>query len=340
MFTSVAELDNALTAPSAELVSDLADRSGDLVILGAGGKMGPTLAMLARRALDKAGRSNDEVFAVSRWSDAAAAGFLRDHRVRIVVADLVADGDLGGLPDAGDVVFMVGSKFGSSAAPSLAWAVNAALPDRVARRYAGSRIGALSTGNVYPFVPVDSGGSVESDPLGPVGEYAMSCLGRERVFEYAAATWATPIALVRLNYAVDLRYGVLADIGRSILSGTPVDLATPVVNVVWQGYANEIILRCLSHAAVDPFVVNLTGPETLSIRSAAELMATELDREVTFTGEPSTDALLADAAKCHQLFGTPPVPALELARWQAQWLGAGLPTSGKATKFAVRDGRF
>lgn len=340
MFTTEAELEERLTAPSDALIADLATSSGDLLILGAGGKMGPTMATLARRGLDAAGRTGDQVLAVSRWSDGAVATRLQDAGVRTVTADLIADGDLSGLPDAAQVVFMVGAKFGTSTSPYLAWAVNAALPDRIARRYRDARISAFSTGNVYPIVPIASGGSRESDPVGPVGEYAMSCLGRERVFEYAAATWGTEVAIIRLNYAVDLRYGVLADIASRVLAGTPVDLTTGAVNVVWQGYANEVVLRSLGHASTDPFVLNLTGPETLSVRSVAEQMAAELGREVEFTGTPATDALLSDAGKCHRLFGYPEVSAGTLASWQVQWLAAGLPTSGKPTKFDVRDGRF
>ena len=340
MFKSEDELTQHLTTPSAALVADLARDRGDLVILGAGGKMGPTLAVLARRAMNEAGRSTDHVFAVSRWSDPAVAEDLRGHGVDPVVSDLVAEGDQGELPDAADVVFMVGAKFGTSSSPHLAWAVNAALPDRVARRYAGSRIAAFSTGNVYPLVPVASGGCVETDPVGPVGEYAMSCLGRERVFEHAAGTRGTRVATIRLNYAIDLRYGVLADIGLRILAGRAIDLTTPAVNVVWQGYANEVALRSLRHASSDPFVINLTGPETLSVRRVAMALAAELGKQVSFTGTPAPDALLSDATRCHALFGYPPVSAGTLISWQAAWLAAGLPTIAKPTKFDVRDGRF
>ncbi|MGW2214715.1 NAD-dependent epimerase/dehydratase family protein [Nonomuraea sp. NPDC001684] len=340
MFTSVDDLEEHLTRPSESLVADLAAGSGDLVVLGAGGKMGPTLCRLARRGLDAAGRDADRVFAVSRWSDRAAAGALAAHGVDVVPFDLL-DGDLGTLPDAADVVFMVGAKFGTSAAPYLAWVVNAALPARVAERYGGARVAALSTGNVYPLVPLSSGGSVEGDPVGPVGEYAMSCLGRERVFEHAAAARGTAVTIVRLNYAVDLRYGVLADIGQRVLSGAPVDVTTGHVNVVWQGYANEVVLRSLAHAtAGTPFTLNLTGPETASVRRVAAAFGARLGTPVSFEGAEAATALLNDATLCHRLFGYPNVPLGTLVDWQADWLAAGLPTSGKPTKFAVRDGRF
>lgn len=341
MFTSETMLEEALTTPSGDLVADLARRGGDLVILGAGGKMGPTLATLARRAFDAAGRTGDAVHAVSRWSDPAAAARLADQGVLTVAADLLADDGFDALPDGADVLFMVGAKFGSSAAPSWAWAANAALPDRVARRYGnGSRITAFSTGNVYPLVPVSSCGADESTAVGPVGEYAMSCLGRERVFTHSALTRGTPVSIIRLNYAVDLRYGVLYDIASTILDGTPVDLTTGHVNVVWQGYANEVTLRAMNRASSDVFTLNLTGPEILSVERIARRLADGLGREVTFTGEPSGTALLNDAGACFDLFGYPDVSAGTLVDWQAQWLAAGLPTSGKPTKWAVRDGRF
>lgn len=341
MFTSEDSLDDALTTPSDALAADLATSSGDLVILGAGGKMGPTLATLARRGLDAAGRTGDSVYAVSRWSDPAAAARLEAAGVRTVAADLLADDGFDHLPDGADVLFMVGAKFGSSSAPSWAWAANAALPDRVARRYGSTaRITAFSTGNVYPLVDVASCGADESTPVGPVGEYAMSCLGRERVFTHSAVTRGTAVSLVRLNYAVDLRYGVLYDIASTILDGSPVDLTTGHVNVVWQGYANEVTLRAMGRASSEVFTLNLTGPEILSVEKVARRLAEGLGREVSFTGEPSGTALLNDAGRCFDLFGYPGVTAGTLVDWQAQWLVDGLPTSGRPTKWAVRDGRF
>lgn len=340
MFSSENELEEALATPSAALVADLATSSGDLVVLGAGGKMGPSLSVLARRALDEAGRGSDAVYAVSRFSSDEARRRLEAERVEVVPFDLLSDRDLAELPDAPNVVFMVGAKFGAATNASWAWEVNAALPDRVARRYRDSAITAMSTGNVYPFVAPGSGGSVESDVPGPVGEYAMSCLGRERVFEFGALTRGTRVSIVRLNYAVDLRYGVLADIGSTVLSGAPVDLTTGAVNVVWQGYANEVVLRSLGHASDAVFTVNLTGPELLSVRGIAERFGALFDREVSFVGEPAPSALLNNAGRCFELFGYPTVPAGTLIEWQADWLREGLPTSGKPTKWAVRDGKF
>lgn len=339
-FTSEAELERALATPSDALVADLATISGDLVILGAGGKMGPTLAMLARAAMDAAGRSSDTVYAVSRFGDPVVVERLRQARVEVVPFDLIENDDFSSLPDAPNVVFMVGAKFGAATSPSWAWEVNAALPDRVARRYRDSAIAVLSTGNVYPFVPASSGGASEEVTPAPIGEYAQSCLGRERVFEFGAQERGTKVSIIRLNYAVDLRYGVLADIGSAVHAGEPVSLATANVNVVWQGYANEVVLRSLVHASTAPFTINLTGPELLSVESIARRFGALLDREVTLVDEPQPTALLSDARRCMALFGYPSVPAEALIERQAAWIVDGLPMTAKPTKWAVRDGKF
>lgn len=339
-FTSEAELEEALATPSAALVDDLAAGSGDLVILGAGGKMGPTLAMLARRGLDAAGRQGDAVIAVSRFGDAAIRERLESAGVQVVPFDLIENDDLAGLPDAPNVVFMVGAKFGAATNASWAWEVNAALPDRVARRYRDSAISVLSTGNVYPFVPAASGGASEEVTPAPIGEYAQSCLGRERVFEFGAQERGTKVAIIRLNYAIDLRYGVLADIGSAVHAGEPVSVATANVNVIWQGYANEVVLRSLRHASTDPFTINLTGPELLSVESIARRFGTLLGRDITLVDDPQPTALLSDARRCMALFGYPEVSAETLIERQAEWITAGLPMIAKPTKWAVRDGKF
>ncbi|GAA3108105.1 nucleoside-diphosphate-sugar epimerase [Kribbella aluminosa] len=340
MFSSVDALNDRLTTPTDALIADLAKGGGDLVILGAGGKMGPTLSLLARRGLDAAGRGDDRVLAVSRWSDERAKATVEASGITPVSFDLLSDADLAELPDAADVVFMIGAKFGTASAPSLAWAVNAALPAKVAERYADARIAAFSTGNVYPLVPLGSGGSRETDTVGPVGEYAMSCLGRERVFEHAAELRGTKVSVLRLNYAVDLRYGVLADLATQIVAGAPVDVTTGAVNVVWQGYANEVALRSLGHASSDVFTLNVTGPELASVRRLAGDLASALGRPVSFTGQEAQTALLNDASRCHGLFGYPDVSLATLVDWQAEWVAAGLPMVDKPTKFAVRDGKF
>jgi len=338
--TDEVELEDRLSAPSPALVADMGGLRGDLVILGAGGKMGPTLARMAKRALDLAGHAETQVIAVSRWSDAVAADRLRQAGVRVVTADASVNGDLGTLPDAPNVVYLIGAKFGVSAQPHTAWTINAVLPALVARRYATSRLAVLSTGNVYPLTPVSAGGPTESDPTGPVGEYAMSCLGRERAIEAVSAEQGTEAAILRLNYAVEMRYGVIADLATRIRAGTPIDLTTGHVNVVWQRYANEVVLRSLRHASNPPFVLNLTGPEIVSVRAVAERLGRRLGVEPTFTGEPAETALLSNASRCHGLFGYPDVALDSLIDWQTDWLQNGGPVWAKATKFERRDGNF
>jgi hypothetical protein len=339
-FASEAELERALATPSGGLVEDLSRGAGDLVILGAGGKMGPTLAMLARNGLNAAGRRDDSVYAVSRFGDAVVRERLERAGVRVIPFDLIENDDFSALPDAADVIFMVGAKFGAATNASWAWEVNAALPDRVARRYRTSRISVLSTGNVYPFLPAASGGASEEVTPAPIGEYAQSCLGRERVFEFGAQERGTQLAIIRLNYAVDLRYGVLADIGSAVHAGEPVSVATANVNVVWQGYANEVVLRSLAHASTDVFTINLTGPELLSVESIARRFGTLFDRAVTLVDEPLPTALISDARRCMGLFGYPSVSAETLIAWQGAWIRDGLPMTAKPTKWAVRDGKF
>lgn len=339
-FAGEAELEDVLTTPSDALVADLGKGSGDLVILGAGGKMGPTLAVLARRALDAAGRGGDRVHAVSRFGEPAVRARLEAAGVSVVPFDLIDNDDFSSLPDAPNVVFMVGAKFGAATAPSWAWEVNAALPDRVARRYRDSAIAVMSTGNVYPFVTAASGGATEDVAPAPIGEYAQSCLGRERVFEFGAQERGTAVSIIRLNYAIDLRYGVLADIASAVHAGQPVSVATANVNVVWQGYANEVVLRSLSHASSDVFTVNLTGPETLSVAAVARRFGELFGREAELVDEPQPTALLNDSRRCMALFGYPSVSADALIALQAAWVEAGHPLSAKPTKWAVRDGRF
>lgn len=333
-------LEERLSRPSPALIAEIADLPGDIVVLGAGGKMGPTISIMARRAQLAAGRDSARVIAVSRWSDANAAARVRTAGVQTQVADVSVDADLSALPDAANVVYLIGAKFGVSAAPHTAWMTNAVLPALVARRYAGARIVALSTGNVYPLMPVDGPGAAETEPPGPVGEYAMSCLGRERAIEAISASCGTPAALIRLNYAVELRYGVLTDLALRIRAGTPIDLATAWVNVVWQRYANEVVLRMLGRATSPPTVLNVTGVPALSVRDLASRLGELLGAAPTFTGAPASTALLSDARRCAQLFGAPEVDVDTLLRWQVDWLAAGNPVWAKATKFERRDGRF
>lgn len=336
---SIDELDERLSRPRPALVADLARLDGDIVVLGASGKLGVSLVRLAVRAVAEAG-TRARVTAVSRFTAPGSRDAMEATGADVVAADLTDDAALADLPDAANVIFLVGAKFGTDGNEAGTWETNVYLPGRVARRYAGSRISALSTGNVYPLVGVASCGATEDTTPAPVGEYAMSCLGRERVLQAAAQRDATPMAMIRLNYAVEMRYGVLVDLAQTIMAGEPVDLSTGHVNVVWQGYANEVTLRALHHAAVPPFILNLTGPETLAIRQVARDMAIALDRPVTFTGDEAATSLLSNARRCHGLFGYPDVTVPELVRATAAWVREGLPTLGKPTKFQQRDGKF
>ena len=333
-------LERLLTTPRPELIKDLRTGSGDLVVLGAGGKMGPSLAKLARAGLDAAGRTGDVVHAVSRFPDDSLRRDLAEAGVNAIPFDLVANDDLSPLPDAAGVIHMVGAKFGAGNNPSWAWEVNTALPGRVVSHYRTPRPRTLSPSNGSPFLPPSRRGDTEATPPEPVGEYAQSCLGRERVFGFAARTWGIPLSVIRLNYAIDLRYGVLADIATRVLAGEAVPITTGHVNVVWQGYANEVVLRSLTHANTEVFTINLTGPELLEVRDVAHRFAELFGTDARFTGSPGPTALLSDSTRCMKLFGRPDVTADRLIQWQARWMLDGLPMTGKPTKWAVRDGRF
>ncbi|MEP7064761.1 MAG: NAD(P)-dependent oxidoreductase [Gemmatimonadota bacterium] len=338
-FASEAALEDALSAPTAGLLASLRSTPGDIIVLGAAGKMGPTLARMARRAVDELGR-RDRVIAVSRFSSATAEQSLQESGIETVRCDLLDRDAVAALPDAPNVIFMAGQKFGTRDAPSATWMMNVVLPAIAAERYAKARIVAFSTGNVYPLCPVERDGSREGDTPGPVGEYAMSCLGRERVFEDASARHGTRVAIVRLNYAIDLRYGVLVDIASRVLRGEPIDVRMGHVNVIWQGDANDWALRCLAHASAPPFVVNVTGGETLAVRELAARFGELLERTPTFTGTEAPDALLSNATLAHSLFGAPSVPVGRLLEWVAEWVRAGQPLLGKPTHFEERTGAF
>ncbi len=332
------ELDSLLATPSAADIEAARSLDGPLIILGAGGKMGPTLAARAALAVREAGASS-RVIAVSRFSDPAGRDWLESLGVETISRDLLAPGALDSLPDAPNVIFMAARKFGSTGSPWLTWTANAVLPGLAARRYASSRIVAFSTGNVYAFTPVDSGGPVEATPLAPVGEYAWSALARERIFEQAAIEGAR-VALLRLNYACDLRYGVLHDLGRKILEGTPIDLAMGHVNVIWQGDANSAALRLLAHAASPALPVNITGLETLQVRNLAQELGRRLGREPVLQGAEAQTALLSNASLSATLLGPPQTPLGWMLDATAKWLSAGGKSLGKPTKFQVRDGAF
>jgi nucleoside-diphosphate-sugar epimerase len=336
------ELDELLSRPTPAAVDALARARGDVVVLGAGGKMGPSLARMLRRAADDAdgGRAGRRVIAVSRFGDESAERALRAHGVETVRCDLLDRDAVARLPDAPNVIFMAGQKFGTSDAPATTWAMNVLVPAIAAERFTGSRIVAFSTGNVYPLTPVGSGGSGEGDALAPIGEYAQSCVGRERVLEFWSARRGTPTAVVRLNYAIALRYGVLTDIAVAVRRALPVHLTMGHVNVIWQGDANARAIACLAHAASPPLVVNVTGADTLSVRRLAERFGELLGRAPVLAGEEAPDALLSNTARAEALFGPPATPVERMIEWTAAWVRDGGALLGKPTHFETRTGEF
>lgn len=335
----VQQLEDLLSEPTAAVVDTLGRLDGDLLLLGVGGKMGPTLARMARRAFDLAGVRR-RVIGVSRFSTVESEQKLQASGVETIRCDLLDDDAVARLPDAPYVIFMTGKKFGSSDQGALTWATNTYVPSIVCKKWRRSRIVAFSTGNVYDLVPVDGGGSRESDAPRPIGEYAMSCLGRERMFEHFSRTLGIPMALVRLNYACELRYGVLVDLAQKVWHGETIDLTMGYFNILWQGDANAVALRLLEAATVPPAIFNLTGPETLSVRATATRFGAFFGKEARLTGNEADTALLSNARATLARFGPPRVSAELLMRWIADWTMRGGVTLQKPTHFATRDGRF
>ncbi len=330
--TTIADLENELSRPMEADIACLRRLEGDILILGGAGKMGPSLARLCRRAADASGRAR-RIIVVSRRQEA-------EPGIEAIAADLLDRDQMALLPECPNVLYLVGRKFGSSGNPELTWAMNTVVPANVAERFHNSRIVVFSTGNVYPLRAPAAGGSRECDPLGPVGEYAQSCLGRERVFDYFSRRYDTWCLLFRLNYAVDLRYGVVVDIARKVYEGTPVPLTVPAFNVIWQRDANSYALRSLEFCETPPAILNVTGPETLYVRKVVEWFADRFGRPCVFEGEEGPAALLNDASSCHSLLGHPHVTAEDLMEMVAVWIESGGPSLEKPTHFEVSDGKF
>jgi nucleoside-diphosphate-sugar epimerase len=333
------QLEELLSRPSEAVLRAFASQEGDWILLGVGGKMGPTLARMARRACDEVA-PKQRVIGISRFTSPKSRESLEQHGIETIAGDLTDEAFLKGLPGVPNVVHMTGWKFGAATRPSQAWVTNVCLPALVCQRFRESRIMAFSTGNVYPLSMVDGGGSKECDSLGPVGEYAMTALGRERIFEHYSQEYGMPVSIIRLNYAVDLRYGVLVDIGLKVFREEMIDVSMGHVNVIWQGDANAMSLAAMIDASSPPFVVNVAGPSTLKVRDAAEEFGRIFGKTPQISGIESKTALLSDSTLACERYGAPSVDMDRLIAWAAQWIQSERPLLGKPTKFEVRDGKF
>lgn len=331
----VAALDELLCRPDQALIDDLGKVDGDIMILGVAGKMGPTVAGLV-----KAASPHRRVIGVARFGNAVTRGWLEARGIETIACDLLDEAALNRLPRSANVVFMAGRKFGAEGDLALTWAMNSHVPALVAQAFCHSRIVVFSTGCVYPFVPVDGKGANEITPLGPPGEYAQSCVGRERMFEFFSRRNATPGRLVRLNYAIDMRYGVLHDIAAKVWRNQPIDVSIGHVNVIWQGDAAAQALRCLAHCEVPISPVNVSGREFLSVRDLATRFGRHFGHDPVFTGTEQPTAWLTDTSLAARLFGLPVVDTERMIAWTADWVARAMPSLGKPTRYEVRDGRY
>jgi len=339
MIETEEQLENLLSEPTPGVIETLRNLPGAIAVLGVGGKMGPTLARMARRALDAIGR-RDPVYGVARFSTPGTAEKLRSVGVEPIAADLLDREAVAGLPDAPNVIFMAGQKFGTSQGPELTWAMNTLVPEHTAERYASSRIVVFSTGCVYPLSPVSAGGACEADPLGPPGDYANSCVGRERIFSYFSQRNGTPMTMVRLYYSTELRYGVLVDMAHKIMRGEAIDVTMGHANMIWQRDANAQSIQCLAHTASPPFIINLTDGRIQSLRDLANRMGAQLGKAPVIVGQEAPTAWVCDASKARALFGAPSVDVDQMIVWIADWVKRGGNTLNKPTHFEVRDGKF
>jgi len=333
------ELEERLSRPTPDVIDLMRELPGDVIVLGAAGKMGPSLTRMAKRASDEAGTKR-RVIAVSRFSTLGSAAAFEQHGIETIAVDLLAANAVAYLPHAPNVIYMAGMKFGATGQEPLTWAMNAWLPGLVCERYHRSRIAAFSTGNVYGLVPVEGGGSKEEDALNPAGEYAMSCLGRERIFQHFSLMRGTSVSLIRLNYACDLRYGVLVDVAQKVWSGQPVDVRMGYFNTIWQGDANALSLLSLGKAQSPAWTVNLTGTATLSVREVAKRFGEMFGKPVQIEGKEAPDALLSNPYRSFVELGIPFIRDEELIEWVASWVSSGGESLDKPTHFESRDGRF
>lgn len=330
----------ALLQPSEALIKDMADLDGDIMLLGAGGKIGPSLGLLAKKAVSQSGKSK-KIICVSRFSDREAKETLESNGIQTISADLLKEEELRSLPDTKNIIYLAGTKFGTIGKEPFTWAMNTYLPGRVAEKFKSSRIIVYSTGNVYPFSSVYSGGADESVPPKPIGEYAQSCLGRERIFEYFSQKYKTPILIFRLNYSNDLKYGVLLEIGKAVKEGRAIDLRMGFVNVIWQGDVNEFTLRAFHHCSHNPAkLLNVTGPETASVRWIATEFGRKFNREPVFEGAEQEKSLLNNAAESFKLFGYPNVSLSQMIDLTSGWIIEEKETIDKPTHFQEREGNF
>ena len=333
------ELEQMMTKPSISLIEDIKKIEGDLLILGIGGKMGPSLAKMAKRAIDEAG-INKRVIGVSRFSSGSLQQELEDFGIETIAADLLDEAQLQALPNVKNIIFMAGNKFGTTGNEHFTWAMNTYLPGRIAEKFKTSRIVVFSSGNIYPFSNVTQGNCSEDVLPSPIGEYAQSCLGRERIFTNFSIRNQTPMVLFRLNYAIDMRYGVLLEVAKAVFEERPINLTMGSVNVIWQGDANEYAIRSLLQCSAPPKILNVTGPETISVRWLAKEFGNRFAKSPILEQEEQQTALLNTASKAHQLFGYPQKTLLEMIDMTAEWVMKNGETYDKPTHFQEREGAF